>query len=49
MMKTLPSPAVPPGTRTVTKMLEVTELLEEADQVLIDYATELLANLEVKK
>lgn len=30
-------------------MLEVTELLEEADQVLIDYAVDLLTNLEVKK
>ncbi len=29
--------------------MEVTALLEEADQVLIDYATDLLANLEVKK
>lgn len=28
---------------------QVTALLEEADQVLIDYATDLLANLEVKK
>lgn len=30
-------------------MLEVTELLEEADQVLIDYAVDLLQNLEVTK
>lgn len=30
-------------------MIDATELLQEADQVLIDYAVDLLANLEVKK
>lgn len=30
-------------------MLEVTELLEEADQALIEYAVDMLANVQVMK